>query len=127
MTVEFEPYKLDLDHYQQMAFQTAVYPERGTLTVNAILYCTMGLVGEAGEVANQVKKILRDDNGVLELDRQLKLIDEVGDCLWYVAMLARELGMRLSEIGEMNVKKLEDRRIKNLIHGDSRQGETNGV
>jgi NTP pyrophosphatase (non-canonical NTP hydrolase) len=114
---------MDLDQYQAMALTTAVYPERNTGSVNAILYCAMGLVGEAGEVANQVKKILRDDASVLNPERIHKIIDEIGDCLWYIALLSLECNARLSDVGDLNVRKLKDRMEHNMIHGDARTGE----
>jgi NTP pyrophosphatase (non-canonical NTP hydrolase) len=114
---------MDLDTYQAVALSTAVYPERNTGSLHAILYCALGLAGEAGEVANQVKKIIRDDGGVLDPGRIAKIVDEIGDCLWYAALLALECNHRLSDVGDLNVRKLRERMEANTIRGDARQDE----
>ena len=72
-------------------------------------YPTLGLAGEAGEVANIVKKIQRDHGGVVNDEIRLKLKDELGDVLWYISACADELGLTLSEIAEFNVRKLAKR------------------
>lgn len=72
-------------------------------------YPTLGLAGEAGEVANIVKKIQRDNNGVITDETRLKLKDELGDVLWYISACADELGLTLNEIAEFNVNKLAKR------------------
>jgi NTP pyrophosphatase (non-canonical NTP hydrolase) len=108
------------DGYQIAAGRTAVYPGHGEGTLHAILYVALGLSGEAGEVANQVKKILRDDNGILTPERKAKIIDELGDCLWYVSMAANELGTYLSELAARNIGKLTGRAEHDAVHGDSR-------
>jgi len=72
-------------------------------------YPTLGLAGEAGEVANIVKKIQRDHGGVLNDEIKAKLKDELGDVLWYISACADELGISLSEIAEYNVHKLAKR------------------
>lgn len=101
-----------LNQYQARAAETAVYPPE-----HAIIYTALGLAGEAGEVANKAKKILRDDNGVATLERVVALADELGDVLWYVANLANDLGFNLSEIAEANLEKLEDRKKRGVIKG----------
>lgn len=106
----------DLNDYQTSAAQTAVYPKAGK-TVQ-ILYCALGLAGEAGEVANKVKKLYRDDRGELTEQRRAEIADELGDCLWYIAMLALELDTRLSDIAARNLAKLRQRRIGGSLHGD---------
>lgn len=111
---------LTLDGYQQKASRTAVYPVSGPGNSSGIVYTTLGLTGEAGEVANQVKKILRDDFGVLLSDRRTKLKDELGDVLWYAALLASELDMTLSEVAQGNLDKLRQRQQDNQLKGDRR-------
>lgn len=72
-------------------------------------YPTLGLAGEAGEVANIVKKIQRDNEGVITDETRLKLKDELGDVLWYISACADELGLTLNEIAEFNIQKLAKR------------------
>lgn len=72
-------------------------------------YSALGLVGEAGEIADEVKKFIRDDCGILEQNRIDKLALELGDCLWYIANMATALGFALDEIAEKNLSKLKKR------------------
>jgi NTP pyrophosphatase (non-canonical NTP hydrolase) len=72
-------------------------------------YPTLGLAGEAGEVANIVKKIQRDHGGEINDEIRQKLKDELGDVLWYISACADELGLTLTEIAEYNVAKLAKR------------------
>ncbi len=93
------------EDYQKEASQTALYPRRH----ENLEYPTLGLAGEAGEVANIVKKIQRDNGGVITDETRLKLKDELGDVLWYISACADELGLTLAEIAEYNVGKLAKR------------------
>lgn len=104
---------MDFQDYQQRSRETARYPEAGA----NILYPTLGLCGEAGEVADKVKKVLRDQEGNFtpEVRDALKL--ELGDVLWYVAQLASELGFELNEVAEANLNKLASRAARNVIGG----------
>ena len=94
-----------LEEYQSLASTTALYPRR----LSNLEYPTLGLAGEAGEVANIVKKIQRDNNGVITEDTRIKLKDELGDVLWYISACADELGLTLTQIAEYNVDKLAKR------------------
>lgn len=96
---------MNFKDYQSAASKTALYPNR----MSNIEYPTLGLAGEAGEVANIVKKIQRDDAGVLTDEVRAKLKDELGDVLWYISACADELGLTLEEIAEYNVGKLAKR------------------
>ena len=96
---------MTFEDYQSEASQTAHYPRR----MENLEYPTLGLAGEAGEVANIVKKIQRDHGGVVNDEIRLKLKDELGDVLWYISACADELGLTLSEIAEFNVRKLAKR------------------
>ena len=105
---------MDFTGYQQKAKQTAKYPVIG----HAVIYPTLGLTNEAGEVAGKVKKIFRDKEGVFsETDREA-LKAELGDVLWYLAQVATELGLSLDEIAEYNIAKLLDRQARGKIQGD---------
>lgn len=96
---------MNFEEYQKEASATALYPRR----LSNIEYATLGLAGEAGEVANIVKKIQRDHAGVLNDDIRGKLKDELGDVLWYISACADELGLTLDEIAAFNVQKLAKR------------------
>lgn len=103
---------MNFNDYQNEARQTAIYPPK-----YYIIYPTLGLVGEAGEIANKVKKIYRDSNGELNEDIISTLKSEIGDVLWYCAALASDLGVSLSEIAEDNIAKLKRRHDTNTIQG----------
>jgi NTP pyrophosphatase (non-canonical NTP hydrolase) len=96
---------MNFEEYQSEASQTALYPRR----MSNLEYPTLGLAGEAGEVANIVKKIQRDNAGVINDEIRIKLKDELGDVLWYISACADELGLTLTEIAEYNVNKLAKR------------------
>jgi len=102
----------DLDMYQQVAKQTAIYPRE-----QAIIYPTLGLTGEAGEVANKVKKIIRDGTDKTSEDNVQKISAEIGDCLWYIAVLADDIGVKLSDIANNNLDKLYDRANRGKLSG----------
>ena len=102
----------DLDMYQQVAKQTAIYPRE-----QAIIYPTLGLTGEAGEVANKVKKIIRDGTNKNNESLVQEISAEIGDCLWYISVLADDIGVKLSDIANSNLEKLENRKKKGTIHG----------
>ncbi|MBS1770730.1 MAG: nucleoside triphosphate pyrophosphohydrolase family protein [Acidobacteria bacterium] len=96
---------MNFEDYQSAASKTALYPRR----MSNVEYPTLGLAGEAGEVANIVKKIQRDHAGVLTDETKAKLKDELGDVLWYISACADELGLTLAEIAEFNIQKLAKR------------------
>ena len=105
---------LSLNAYSARALATAIYPNRG----NNVTYAALGLVGEAGEVADKVKKVIRDHDGRFDDPCvKTKLAAEVGDVLWYAAAMADELGYSLEDIAQMNLDKLADRRARNVIKG----------
>ena len=108
----FEYYNEDVDitmnYYQQQAAGTAIYD-----TKHAVIYPALGLAAEAGEVANKVKKILRDG----KFDRKA-IADEIGDCLWYIAALCRDLNVDMSDVAQENLEKLYDRKKRGVISGN---------
>ena len=99
---------MNFEDYQKAASVTALYPKR----LENLEYPTLGLTGEAGEVANIVKKIQRDFGGEITDEVRGKLKDELGDVLWYISACADELGLTLQEIAEFNVGKLAKRHGK---------------
>jgi NTP pyrophosphatase (non-canonical NTP hydrolase) len=96
---------MNFEEYQAEARATALYPRR----LDNLEYPTLGLAGEAGEVANIVKKIQRDHGGIINDDIRAKLKDELGDVLWYISACADELDITLNEIAAFNVDKLARR------------------
>jgi NTP pyrophosphatase (non-canonical NTP hydrolase) len=98
---------MKFEEYQSEASQTALYPNR----LRNLEYPTLGLTGEAGEVANIVKKIQRDFGGQITDEIRGKLKDELGDVLWYISACADELGLTLAEIAQYNVEKLAKRHL----------------
>ena len=102
----------DLDMYQEVAKTTAIYPRE-----QAIIYPTLGLTGEAGEVANKVKKIIRDGSNKNDEKLVSEIKAEIGDCLWYIAVLADDFNIKLSDIANTNIEKLANRKKNNTIHG----------
>ena len=102
----------DLDMYQKVALTTAIYPRE-----QAIIYPTLGLTGEAGEVANKVKKIIRDGSDSKDEKLVSEIKAEIGDCLWYIAVLASDFNIKLSDIASTNIEKLANRKKNNTIHG----------
>jgi NTP pyrophosphatase (non-canonical NTP hydrolase) len=108
---------LTFEEYQLRSAETAVYPGSGEGTLDAVVYTTLGLAGEAGEIPNKVKKILRDNYGIVTQEARAAIAAEVGDCLWYVANLAGELGFSLEEIAENNLAKLQSRKERGVLQG----------
>jgi NTP pyrophosphatase (non-canonical NTP hydrolase) len=102
-----------ISEYQELSRRTATYPGAG----DNIVYPTLGLAGEAGEVAEKVKKLLRDDGGVLSAERRDALAGELGDVLWYVAQVATEAGLDLEDIAQGNLDKLLSRRRRGVLSG----------
>jgi NTP pyrophosphatase (non-canonical NTP hydrolase) len=104
---------IDINAYQDAARRTAAYPDVGANPV----YPTLGLSGEAGEVADKVKKVLRDRGGVFDDPTREAIKLELGDVLWYVAQLASELGYELEEVATANLDKLASRAARGRIGG----------
>jgi len=95
------------NEYQEEAKKTAIYPEQ-----YKVVYPALGLAGEAGEVAEKVKKHIRD--GVLKVEDLKK---ELGDVLWYVSALAADLDLDLDDVAAANLEKLRSRRARGVIVG----------
>jgi NTP pyrophosphatase (non-canonical NTP hydrolase) len=104
---------MDLTEYQAAALSTAVYPNRGT----NFAYPALGLAGEAGEVADKLKKVLRDNDGVLTDQVRDAVAKELGDVLWYVSVLAYEMDYSLDEIARINIDKLASRQQRGVLTG----------
>ena len=105
---------MTFDEYMKKSAVTANYPDME----HNIYYPTIGLAGEAGEVANKVKKIMRNDGGVTTYTSRLAIADELGDCIWYIAALCRELNVSMDWVAEKNIVKLYDRLERGKLQGD---------
>lgn len=101
---------MTLNEYQLKALETAVYP-------TPIIYPTLGMCGESGEVADKVKKVIRDNNGEFSEEKKKEIAMEIGDVLWYCATLAHDLGFSLDAIAGMNHAKLKSRQQRGMLGG----------
>jgi NTP pyrophosphatase (non-canonical NTP hydrolase) len=99
----------EFNEYNEFVKSMKVYPEK-----HAIVYPALGLAGEAGEISEKVKKWLRGDK---ELDK-VEVLKEAGDCLWYLASIADDLGYTLQDMVEANVEKLSSRKERGVLKGD---------
>jgi NTP pyrophosphatase (non-canonical NTP hydrolase) len=103
---------MTFNEYQNEAAQTAVYSDN-----SKIIYPALGLSNEAGEVLGKIKKVLRDNNGVYSPASVVEIGKEIGDVLWYIAALSRDLGLDMNAIAENNIAKLKDRMNRGVIQG----------
>lgn len=102
------------EQYQLFVNRMKVYPER-----YAVIYPTLGLAGEAGEIAEKVKKWVRDEGGqAISEDRREAILKELGDPLWYIASLADDLGYTLQDVVDANHEKLISRKERGVLKGD---------
>lgn len=104
---------MDFKEYQKKAQKTAIYPSIG----GKFIYPILGLTNEAGEVAGKIKKIFRDDDGIITKERKSDLEKELGDVLWYLSQTATELGLSLDKIAQKNIDKLSSRQKRNKLSG----------
>lgn len=108
---------MNFNEYQTIAKTTALYPRVGS----NFIYPTLGLVGEAGEVAEKVKKLIRDkqieDSALLSQTDKEAIQKELGDVLWYVAQIATELSINLDDVAYMNITKLQSRLERDKLSG----------
>ena len=111
---------MTVNEYQEAALTTAVYPEQFR-----VIYPALGMNGEAGEVADKVKKVIRDTvllidaKGAIVLpdDKRIELAKEIGDVLWYCATMSHDLGFSLEEVAQMNIDKLKSRQERGKLSG----------
>ena len=104
---------MDFKTYQRNSRLTAQYPNLGS----NYIYPTLGLVGEAGEVAEKIKKVIRDKKGVFDNESKNSLKKELGDVLWYLSNICTEFNFSLDDIAKQNLEKLKVRAAKGKISG----------
>jgi|TARA_R100001480_G_scaffold141284_3_gene138605 NTP pyrophosphatase (non-canonical NTP hydrolase) len=101
------------DKYEDLAGQTAIFPKE-----KALEYLALGMTSEAGEVAGKVKKLIRDGEDVEGFEmKKIAIASEIGDVIWYCAMMAKEVGVPLNDILKENLKKLHSRKERGTLHG----------
>lgn len=105
---------MDFETYQKQSRKTAMYPDKD----NNFIYPTLGLVGESGEVAEKIKKVIRDKNNVIDESTKSEIKKELGDVLWYLSQLSSELNLSLDDIANTNLEKLFSRMERNQLHGE---------
>lgn len=104
---------MNFAEYQEASRIFARYPDAG----KNYIYPTLGLAGEAGEVAEKIKKILRDKSGAVSDEARIEIKKELGDVLWYLTQLSSELGIALDDVADGNLKKLHDRMERGVLSG----------
>lgn len=111
---------MTMNDYQNVAHRTAIYPPE-----TRVFYNALGLAGEAGEVANKIKKIYREKQGKLNQDDAREVALELGDVLWYAAEMCGVCGHTMGEVAAMNLLKLNKRKAEMQLtgSGDHRTGE----
>lgn len=103
---------MELDEYQEKAMSTSAYP-----STYEIVYCALGMGGEAGEAQEKVKKVLRDKGGKFSEEDKRLIALEIGDVLWYCANLANNLGYKFSAVAQMNIDKCASRKKRGKLKG----------
>ncbi len=104
---------MKFNDYQKKSQETAHYPK----TLRILAYTTIGLAGETGELLNKIKKVYRDDKGILSAARKEEIAAELGDVLWYLSQIATDCGLSLKDIARENIKKLQSRKKRGVLHG----------
>ncbi|MBQ6313621.1 nucleoside triphosphate pyrophosphohydrolase family protein [Candidatus Saccharibacteria bacterium] len=109
---------MGFDEYQKKAKKYDFFEPNKDLKDVGFIEKVLGLVGEAGETADKIKKILRDKDGIISDEDKDLVVKELGDTLWYIAAISRYLDIPLSEVADRNINKLESRYQRNKLHGE---------
>ena len=104
---------MNFNEYQNEAYKTLIHKDKDNLA-----YFALGVAGEAGEVADKVKKIFRDKDGVMTDEDKQDLAKEMGDVLWYLSQLSHYIGKDFSDIAQMNLDKLQSRMARGTLSGN---------
>ncbi len=105
---------MNFSEYQDKATKTALYPK---VDGHGWMYPALGLANEAGEVTGKLKKVVRDNQGVIDDERRQDIGKELGDVLWYIAQLATELEINLDQVAQNNLAKLASRQERGVLGG----------
>ena len=108
---------MNIEEYRVWTRTTAKYPKEPVEFEPSFPYLIMGLAGEAGEVANKYKKIIRDKSGIMDHEDEVGIVDELGDVLWYIARIVDELGYGFEDLTGVNYQKLQSRIERGVIGG----------
>ena len=103
---------MKFNEYQKKAYETLINKDRDNL-----VYFTMGVAGEAGEVVDKIKKVIRDADGVLSDEDKKEVAKEMGDVLWYLSQLSGYMGYDFADIAQINLDKLKDRQKRGALAG----------
>jgi NTP pyrophosphatase (non-canonical NTP hydrolase) len=101
-----------IDTYQSSAGKFAQFPQD-----KAWEYLSLGITSESGEIASKVKKVIRDKDGIFSDEDKSAIAAEIGDVIWYAAMLASHVGVKMSDVLAQNIEKLQSRLERNVIAG----------
>lgn len=104
---------MNFEEYQKESRKTALYPNKD----NNFIYPVLGLCGESGEIAEKIKKVIRDESGIVSEPKREEIKKELGDVLWYISQIATELGLSLDGIAKLNIENLQSRMERNKISG----------
>ena len=104
---------MTFEEYQKESRKTALYPNKD----NNFIYPVLGLCGESGEIAEKIKKVIRDEGGIVSEHKKEEIKKELGDVLWYISQIATELGLSLDAVVKLNIEKLRSRLERNKIFG----------
>lgn len=105
---------MTLDEYQKRALTTVISSDD---EFKDLLHWVLGINGEAGEVAEKIKKIIRDKNGEVSDADKTELAKEIGDVLWYLAVFAHHLGVSFDDVAQQNLDKLQSRQKRGVLGG----------
>ncbi|MDD5463702.1 MAG: nucleoside triphosphate pyrophosphohydrolase family protein [Candidatus Moranbacteria bacterium] len=105
---------MEFNEYQKETRKHAIYPGLG----NNFSFPTIGLAGETGEVAEKIKKIIRDKDGVVDDISRIEVKKELGDVLWYLSQIASEFELSLDDVANHNIEKIRSRSERNVTHGN---------
>jgi NTP pyrophosphatase (non-canonical NTP hydrolase) len=108
---------MNIQDYSTKALSTDLFESTDDIASAAMLEKVLGLVGEAGEVADKFKKLLRDKGGVASEEERKEIVKELGDVLWYVNSISHYLGYNLEDAAKLNLEKLASRKERNVLHG----------
>ena len=110
---------MNFNDYQKLAKKTDYFSSKNERKIfgNNLVNATLGLAGESGEFADKIKKLYRDRKGKMDVATKQDLIHELGDILWYIAKMARELDVKLDDVARLNIEKLMSRKKRGVITG----------